>query len=183
MTFKAELVRLTDNEIYLIDLYCKTYFDPEENKKFVNHLDTREDSNKVGIYGECALGKYFGVPVDKTLLERPVHQSDPGFDILIKGNRWDIKTQVSEKAGKHLSNYYMNIPEHMLRKDPTGYIWILKWKGNWVDFWIMGYLEKATFEKLAKKHLKGDKMGEHFTYTANTYDLQATKLYPITQLK
>ena len=174
---------LDENEIYRIEKYCKKYFDPEENKKYAAHLDTREDANKVGIFGECIVGKYFGTPIDDTLTARPIHQADPGFDILIKGQKWDIKTQVSEKAGRKFSNYYLNIPEAMLRKDPNGYIWVLKWKAKWSEFWIMGYLEKALFEKLARKHLKGDKMGDSFTYTADTYDLQATKLYPITNLK
>jgi hypothetical protein len=181
--FKPELVLLDENEIYRIDKYCRKYFDPEENKKFAAHLDTREDANKVGIYGECVVGKYFGTTVDAMLTARPIHQSDPGFDILIKGGRWDIKTQVSEKAGKKLANYYMNIPEMMLRKDPKGYIWVLKWKGDWSRFWIMGYLEKPIFEKLARKHKKGDKMGDDFTYTADTYDLQSVMLNPVKNLK
>jgi len=173
---------LDDAEIRDIGEYCNHYFNPEENKKFVNHLDTREDSNKVGIYGECAVGKYFYTPVMTTLLNRPVHVSDPGFDILINDKRWDIKCQVSNNVGKLKESYYMNLPASMLKKDPTGYIWVLKWKDRWDAYWIMGYLTKKEFEGKATLHHKGEKMGDRFTYTNETYDISASKLMPIKQL-
>jgi hypothetical protein len=183
MSFKAEQIHLDDHQIWTIEKYCKTYFDPEENKKFSAHLTTREDANKVGIFGECAVGLYFGDPVDVTLGRRPIHQADAGFDIEINGKRWDIKTQVSNHAGKSLKEYYMNLPVSMLKKNPHGYIWVLKWKENWSTFWIMGWMEQIAFAKAARLHKAGDKMGEHFTYTADTLDIKVTKLWPISMMK
>uniref|UniRef100_A0A6M3M9S9 Uncharacterized protein n=1 Tax=viral metagenome TaxID=1070528 RepID=A0A6M3M9S9_9ZZZZ len=151
--------------------------------------DEKMNPNTVGILGECALGKYEGKPVTQILMERPVRESDIGWDIVIGGYKYDIKTLQS--VIRPNTSYRYNIKKSMIdkKKANDGFIWIsmippldrLIVPYYWL---VMGWMFKDEFLQKSDFHRKGDNSvtGNDFVYSSDTYDIAVRKLHPYKDL-
>ncbi|GAG45901.1 unnamed protein product, partial [marine sediment metagenome] len=110
--------------------------------------------------GECALGKYEGKSVDQILKERPIKESDIGWDIIIGGLKYDIKTLQSIKRPN--LRFRFNIKKSIIDKDKgnDGYIWIsmVRYVGRTVPFYwlVAGWMLKEEFLEKAVFHEAGE---------------------------
>ncbi len=147
-------------------------------------FDKELGPNTVGILGECALGKYEGTPVQKTLDDRPKHESDLGWDIIIGALKYDIKTPESIRFP--LGSYRCNISRLLFNKNKPndGYIWIFMIprpeKTPPYDWRVVGWMPKDEFFEKALFHKKGDKSitSNKFRYSAPMHDIAIHQLHP-----
>lgn len=166
------------------------YVDVNLPIEWVSEWDTKEipnfdKANLVGILGECALGKYEGKPVQQTLDERPVKKSDEGWDIVIGGMKYDIKTLQSVKRPNTAFRYNIKLSTIEKQKSNDGFIWISMVKT--VDpvvvpyYWlVVGWMFKDEFLKKADFHIQGAKSvtGNEFVYSSETFDITVRRLHP-----
>lgn len=179
-------LKLTEEEYKAI----LEYVDVNLPREWVEEWDTKElpdfdKANLVGILGECVLGKHEGKPVAQTLKERPIRKSDEGWDIVIGGLTYDIKTLQSVKRPNTAFRYNVKKSTIDKQKANDGFIWIAMVKT--VDpvvvpyYWlVVGWMFKDEFLRKTDFHRKGDKSvtGNEFVYSSDTYDIRASKLHP-----
>lgn len=144
--------------------------------------------NAKGILGECALGKYEGKSVSQTLKERPIRESDVGWDIIIGEVKYDIKTlQTIQRPNLR---FRFNVKKSTIEKHKQndGYIWIsmVKYVGRTVPFYwlVAGWIFKDEFLKKAIFHEAGEisMTGNKFIYESATYDIGIKKLHPFKEI-
>jgi hypothetical protein len=196
--FDYVLLDLTGEEYLKILRYCAEVFTDEWVKKWTKRdsetgepefgqeidFDKKLGPNTIGILGECALAKKEGIPVQKTLDARPKHESDLGWDIIIGGLKYDIKTP--ESISFPLARYRCNISRALFnkKKGNDGYIWIfmIPHPGKFppYDWRIVGWMPKDEFFERASFHKKGDKSitGNKFKYSAPLYDMAIRHINP-----
>ena len=187
---------LTEEEFRDVLKYCAKVFpkewveewtprDEDGKPRFGREIDwDKLGPNTIGVLGECALGKYEGVPVQKTLDDRPQHESDSGWDIILGGLKYDIKTHQSVR--RPLLKYRCNISRALFNKNKPndGYIWIFMipypWKTPAYGWHVVGWMPKDEFFEKADFHKKGDKSvtGNKFVYFSPLYDMPISKIYP-----
>lgn len=146
--------------------------------------DKKMNNNTVGVLGECALAKYEGKPVAQTLAERPVRESDPGWDIVIGDYTYDIKTLQSVVRPNTAFRYNIKKSTIDKGKPNDGFIWVamvppidrLTVPFYWL---VMGWMFKDEFLKKATLHRKGTKSAARnaWVFSSDTYDITARKLH------
>lgn len=181
-------LKLTEEEYNLVLKYCARVFPDEWVRKYdlkeipINYKGMH--SNTVGVLGECALARYEGKSVAQTLVERPERKSDEGWDIVIGGVKYDIKTLQSVKRPNTAFRYNVKKSTIDKEKPNDGFIWIAMIPP--VDrlavpyYWlVMGWMLKDEFLKKADFHYKGDQSvtKNKFVYSSDTYDITARKLH------
>lgn len=170
-------------EAYLPTTWVRDHDDDSFGHDFIDK--DGHSSNFKGILGECVLGKKEGKTVDQILDERPIRKSDPGWDIIIGGLKYDIKLLKSIK--RPTTRFRYNITEQLInrKKDNDGYIWIsmvrypIRRELPW--YWlVVGWMHKLEFLKKSDHHKKGDLSvtGNQFVYKNATYDITVRKLHP-----
>lgn len=191
-------LKLTGEEYRKILKYCARVFAKEWVEKWTPrdedgkprfgreiNFNKKLGPNTIGVLGECALGKEEDTPVQKTLDDRPEHESDAGWDIVIGGLKYDIKTH--ESIRRPLTKYRCNISRALFnkKKDNDGYIWIfmIPYPGMIPPYgWhAVGWMMKDEFFEEALFHKKGDKSitGNKFEYFAPMYDISIKQIHPL----
>ena len=176
----------------MIDTHWMFYLDPEKLKDKAKWLDPKdgEDRNRVGLLSECAVGKYFEVPVALTLSRRPEVKAgrwigDIGNDIELVGWKLDIKCQPSAYQPNH--KWMWNVPTELAQnpnKECDGYIWTHKTVGNDKKYLLIGWMLRGDFLTQAESHNEGeDKKFENGKYIKDTMDINTEHLRAITELK
>lgn len=194
MTYPRDFVKidLTPEEWREIWEYTKVFLPPSwvekhDDGSFGHEIIDKDghSSNFKGMLGECVLGKLEGKTVHQTLDERPIKESDPGWDIIIGGLKYDIKLLKSIK--RPTPEFRYNIRKKLIdqKKGNDGYIWIsmIRWPQrselpwNWL---VVGWMLKEEFLEKADFHRKGDLSvtGNKFVYKNATYDIAVRKLHP-----
>lgn len=144
--------------------------------------------NAKGVLGECALAKHEGKPVSQTLKERPIRESDAGWDIVIGDLKYDIKTLQTIKRPN--TRFRFNIKKSIIDKNKAndGYIWIslVMYVGRTVPFYclVAGWMLKDEFLEKAILHEAGEKSmtGNKFVYEVATYDISIKQLHPFKEI-
>lgn len=144
--------------------------------------------NAKGLLGECALGKHEGKSVDQILRERPIRESDIGWDIVIGGIKYDIKTL--QTIQRPTTRFRFNIKKSTIEKHKQndGYIWIsmVQYVSRVPPFyWLVAgwmlkdeFLEKAVFHEAGELSMTGNK----FVFQSATYDIGIKKLHPFKEI-
>ncbi len=195
MTHPRDFVnlKLTEEEYREIFRYTELHLGYEwvkehEDGSFGQTIDPDDlNPNFIGMLGECALGKAEGKPVTQTLAERPIRQSDAGWDIIIGGLKYDIKVLRSFKGRRPTLDFRYNITRKLItqNKPNDGYFWIsmIKYPAlramPW--YWLaIGWMLKEEFLEKADFHRTGDKSvtGNNFVFSSPTYDIPVRKLHP-----
>lgn len=199
MTVARDFVYLTitEEEYRQILKYTEQHLSHEwmvkyDDRTFGQDLDPNKmNPNAIGILGECVLGKKEGISVQETLDNRPIKESDPGWDIVIGGLKYDIKTLTSPKGRRPTPRFRYNIKEKDItaNKPNDGYLWVamIKYAVNpsmpW--YWLgVGWMLKVEFLEKADFHKTGDKSvtGNDFVYSSPTYDIPISELHPYKDL-
>ncbi|MCK4265977.1 MAG: hypothetical protein KAX31_01780 [Thermoplasmata archaeon] len=144
--------------------------------------------NAKGILGECALAKHEGKSVSQTLAERPIRESDAGWDIVIGELKYDIKTLQTIRRPN--LKFRFNIKKSTIdkNKENDGYIWIsmVIYVGLTVPFYwlVAGWMLKDEFLRKAILHKAGElsMTGNKFVYEVATYDISLRKLHPFKEI-
>lgn len=145
--------------------------------------------NTKGVLGECALGKHEGKSVHQILDERPIRESDAGWDIVIEGVRYDIKTLQTVRRPNLKFRY--NVKKSVIdkHKENDGFIWIsmVRHTRRTVPFYwlVAGWMLKDEFLEKAILHEAGEMSmtGNKFIYEVATYDISIKELHPFKLIK
>lgn len=179
---------LEPDEIRLIHEHWAPFAKQVEGRP--DRLNTREDENLTGLFGECAVGKWFKIPVDVTLSRRPELKAghwigDVGNDIELLGYKFDVKTQLSNYSPTY--KYRWNIPydmAHNPNKECDGYIWTFKKLGDDTRIEIIGWMWRQDFIDQARDNEDGAEMdGHHGFYKCRTYDITEEHMNDLMEFK
>lgn len=182
-------LKLTEEEYRAVLEYINVNLPMDWVRKYdtgeIPLFDKGLNPNAVGVLGECALGKYEGKLVQQILDERPVKESDVGWDIVIGEYTYDIKTLQSVVRPNTAFRY--NIKKSTIDKEKgnDGFIWL-----SMVQhpdrpivpyYWlVMGWMFKEEFLRKADFHIQGAKSvtGNEFVYSTETFDITVRRLHP-----
>lgn len=185
-------LKLTEEEYREIFVYTEktlpwSWIKEHDKDDFGNKSKDGMNPNFIGMLGECALNKEEGKPVSQTLAERPVRESDPGFDILIGDMKYDIKVLRSLQGYRPELKWRYNITKKLIdqQKDCDGFFWISMIKCTdiiampWYCL-AVGWLTKEEFLRKAKFNKTGDKSiaGNNFVFKSPTYDIAVRQIRP-----
>ena len=181
-------IDLTEEEYHKILHYVDTYLPWDWMLKHdsgeLGIPENELNPNTKGVLGECALGKYEGKPVEQILKERPIRESDTGWDIVIGDLKYDIKTlQTIRRPDLH---FRYNVLKSTINKHKAndGYIWVsmVVYVGRTVPFYwlVTGWMLKDEFLEKAILHEIGElsMTGNQFIYEVPTYDIGIKELHP-----
>lgn len=130
------------------------------------------DSNYIGLLGELAVNKILGRNLEAYIKNRPLHKSDPGFDIIIEEEKYDIKFLRSKFPPTERFRY--NVPAEIMHKKLDGYIF-----GTIVgeEMYIVGWISKEEFDRKAIFHEKGEFVPYNkFVFACDTFDISINEL-------
>lgn len=134
---------------------------------------TKGESNLYGAVGEIVVFDYC-----KNSGRRVSHKSTTDYDMIINGNKFDIKTKKTTVPP--LSGFNCSVAAFNTTQKCDHYLFVRVME-DYSEAWLLGYIPKGEFFKRATFNRKGqpDPKFPAWNFRADCYNLEVKKLTTI----